>query len=512
MKIFSTTQSRQADSFTIEHEKVSSETLIKNAGEACFQWFLKNICRTNGTEDIKLLFLCGVGNNGADGLAMALRSFDIVLDVMVVVVNHSDQHSPEFDKLKFQFPEGSRLIEIISFDQIAPEIFKFAEGAYIIDTLLGSGLNRPVNGVIGDCINFSNSQPNAVISLDIPSGMYGDKLNEINDIVVKAEHTLSFQFPKLAFLFPENFANVGDFEILDIGLSDEYTKMTSCKNHFIVKSEIKELLQTRNKNAHKGNFGHALIVAGSKGKIGAAVLSTQACMRTGAGLVTVHTPACGYEIIQISVPEAMVHADSEADFITDSIKTETFNAIGVGPGIRMEKQTQNILKLLIQNSNRPMVFDADAINILAENKTWLSFLPTNSILTPHIKEFERLVGKATNTQDRLKQQVDFATKYNVIVVLKGAYSSVATPQGELFFNSTGNPGMATGGSGDVLTGIITSLLAQGYSAFHASIIGVFLHGTAGDCASNQQMEETMIASDIIENISQAYSAIRSISI
>jgi len=505
LQLFSSVQVRKADAYTIQNEPVSSIDLMERAAAACVEWM--NHYQDLSTKNI--MIFCGPGNNGGDGLAIARMLHTQNIPVIACIPHESAKFSEDFSVNLERAKKCG--VEIRKNDKYSPEWL--SGNTIIVDALFGSGLSKPLEGIYNELVKLINQSKCITIAIDIPSGLYADRSADPNrDAIVKSDYTLSFQFPKLAFLFPENFANVGDFEILDIGLSNEYTRMTSCKNHFVVKSEIKELLQTRNKNAHKGNFGHALIVAGSKGKIGAAVLSTQACMRTGAGLVTVHTPACGYEIIQISVPEAMVHADSEADFITDSIKTETYNAIGVGPGIGMEKQTQNILKLFIQNSNSPMVFDADAINILAENKTWLSFLPTNSILTPHIKEFERLVGKATNTQDRLKQQVDFAIKYNVIVVLKGAYSSVATPQGELFFNSTGNPGMATGGSGDVLTGIITSLLAQGYSAFHASIIGVFLHGTAGDCASNQQTEETMIASDIIENISQAYSTIRAISI
>ena len=509
MKIFSVEQIREADKFTIEHEPISSIDLMERAAWAISNWI------RNGNSISNVVIFCGVGKNGGDGLAVAreLKSFGHL--VKVVIVSHSVSRSNDFiinyNLLKTEKEIETKEIEINeikSIDEIPSLVFEMRGAPIIIDALFGTGINKPIEGLFADIINFINKQNSKIISIDVPSGLYCDKSNGVDDVIVKANHTLTFQFPKLSFMFPENAEYVGEFSILDIGLSKEYISQTSTLNYFITKEIVKTFLKTRNRNAHKGNFGHALIVAGSKGKMGAAVLCAKACLYSGAGLVSAHVPASGNDIIQTSIAEVMADVDSESDFITDNIDLEKYNAVAIGPGIGLDKQTQNVLKLLIQNSSVPVVFDADAINILSENKTWLSFIPANSILTPHMKEFERLVGKVSNTEARLKQQIEFSIKYNVFVVLKGAHTSISTPNGEIYFNSTGNPGMATAGSGDVLTGIITSLLAQHYSPTQACILGVYMHGLSGDFAANKKTEETMIASDIIEHLSDAYKFIR----
>ncbi len=499
MKIFSVNQIREADKFTIEKDKISSVDLMEQAAEACYGWINE---KYNFNKN--LVVFCGIGNNGGDGLAIAQIAQREGYEVKVIVVNYSDKWSEDFKTNYKNLKSKMDVREIKSVDEIGAVNFNNDKEIVIIDAILGSGINRPVEGLIADCIKFINQQPLEVISIDIPSGLYCDKSNALNDGIIKADYTLSLQFPKLSFMFPENSNYVGEFTIRDIGISEEYILSNQTNYYFTTKEDVRVFLKKRNTNAHKGNFGHALIVAGSKGRMGAAVLTSKACMHSGAGLLTAHVPACGYQIIQIAIPEAMAEVDSEMDFITANIRIEKYNTIGVGPGIGIEKQTQNVVKLLIQNSSVPLVFDADAINILSENKTWLSFIPANSIFTPHIKEFERLVGKVSNTEERLKQQIEFSVKHNAFVVLKGSHTSISTPVGEIYFNSTGNPGMATGGSGDVLTGIITSLLAQEYSPKEACLLGVYLHGLAGDFAALNKTQETMIASDIINHLSDAF--------
>lgn len=284
----------------------------------------------------------------------------------------------------------------------------------------------------------------------------------------------------------------------------DFIKTLPGSNHLITKQDVVKLLKPRNIFSHKGDYGHALLITGSYGKMGAAVLSSEACLRSGAGLLTVHIPKCGYEILQSSVPEAMVKTDSENNFISGIIYPESYDSVGIGPGIGTEKETQSALKLLIQNSSKPIVFDADALNILSENKTWLSFIPKNSVLTPHNKEFERLFGNFADDKERIQLQRDSSVKHGVYIVLKGANTSISSPAGNVYFNTTGNPGMATAGSGDVLTGIITSLLAQGYNSNDACILGVYLHGLAGDFAAARQGEEAMLAGDIIKDLGTAF--------
>ncbi len=502
MKIFDCNQIKELDKFTIEHEPIASIDLVERATSACVHWLIEKY-----SLDTKFKIICGLGNNGADGLAIARLLSKKKYSVEVFVIRYSEHESENF-KINFKRIDPKK-ISIHTIFSFSPNTsLPFGEGwggAIIIDAILGSGLNKPINGLISDVITFINkSNPSSVISIDVPSGLYCDLLNETNNLIVKAKHTLTFQFPKLSFMFPESNKYIGEFSVLDIGLHPAFIGHTSTKNYFITKNDVLAFFKTRNKIAHKGNFGHALIVAGSYGKIGAAVLASKACIRAGAGLLTTHVPKCGYEILQTSFPEAMVDADSESNFCTDNIHLEKYNAIGVGPGLGLEKQTQNVVKLIIQNATVPIVFDADAINIISENKTWLAFIPANTIFTPHPKEFERLIGKSENSFERLKLQREFSSKYSVYIVLKGAHTSVSCPNGEIYFNSTGNPGMATAGSGDVLTGIITALLTQGYSSQQACVLGVYLHGLAGDFAALHKSEEGMIASDIIEYLSEAF--------
>ncbi len=508
MKIIDVSQIRELDKFTIEHEPISSINLMERAALSCVNWVLQKY-----DERTHLTIICGQGNNGGDGLAIARLLVEKKYSVQVLIIHHSEIFSADFtvnyERLKLISKPNLSVQEIKSIEQLVDNL-NIHQPNVLIDALIGAGLNKPINGIIKDVIHFINRNHFPVISIDIPTGLYTDTLNNINDSIVKASFTLSFQFPKLSFMFPENAGYIGEFSVLDIGLNNDYINYLPTKNFFITKNDIHTFFKTRNKVAHKGNFGHALIVAGSFGKIGAAVLSAKACMHSGVGLLSVHIPKCGYEILQTTLPEAMVDADSENNFISDNFRLEKYNAIGIGPGIGIEKQTQNALKLLIQNTTVPVVFDADALNIIAENKTWLAFLPANSIFTPHPKEFERLAGKSEKSVERLKILREFSFKNKVYVVLKGAHTSIACPNGDMYFNSTGNPGMATGGSGDVLTGIITALLAQGYSSEEACILGVYLHGLAGDFAAQHKSEESMIASDIIEGLSAGFNYLRTI--
>ena len=281
------------------------------------------------------------------------------------------------------------------------------------------------------------------------------------------------------------------------------------KIHFfsVEKTDITPLVPVRNPFAHKGNFGHALLIAGSRGKTGAAVLAAKACLRSGAGLLTVHIPACGEIILQTTIPEAMIEIDESHDFITGLNITSKYNAIGIGPGIGCNEKTAAVLHRLFDDANQPMVLDADAINLIAQDKQLQQKLPENSILTPHAGEFDRLAGNSENACERLQKACQWAVEHKSYIVLKGANTAICTPNKECYFNPTGNPGMATAGSGDVLTGIILGLLAQSYSPLNAALVGTFLHGLAGDLAANLKSQESLIASDIIENLGAGFKKI-----
>lgn len=504
MKILQSQQIREADKYTIEHEPITSLDLMERAASS-----IADIITERYNTDTVFKIVCGLGNNGGDGLALARLLYNrFFTNVEVYIVRYSDTASEDFktnlpyintDKIRVQ--EISRT-EDLNYLRVRAEDRN--KKVIYIDAILGTGLNRPLEGLIAETVNCMNQQPTTIISIDVPTGLYCDELNSLEDIIIKADHTFTFQFPKLSFMFPETAECVGEFSVLDVGIHPQYMEEVKTKNYFITKSDVLCFLKKRNKASHKGHFGHALIVAGSYGKTGAAVLSAKGCLKAGVGLLSVHIPECGYNILQTTVPEAMVETDSEAKFISDNIILEKYHAVGIGPGMGTEPQTQNVVKLIIQNARQPLVFDADAINCIAENKTWLSFVPPNSIFTPHPREFERLTEKSDSSVQRLQLLRNFPIRYGVYVVLKGAHTAISTPDGSIHFNSTGNPGMATAGSGDVLTGIITSLLAQGYSSFEACTLGVYLHGLAGDFAAHEKSEESMVASDIAEHLANAF--------
>ncbi len=492
MQILSAQQIKELDDFTCANEPITSINLMERAAEA--------LCEEIGVREgyLNLTIICGKGNNGGDGLALARLISKNGIPVHVIVIDYTTNSSPNFlINLKRLPKKNIAFLETT----VSPAI---PADNIIIDALLGTGLSRPLSGVLADVVQQINSLPNRVISIDIPTGLFCEDNSGNNPKhVVQAEQTLTFHCPKLSFFFAENAAFVGHFDVLNIGLLEQKSGVVSA-NKWVKEKDVKALLRPRHPFSHKGTFGHGLLLAGRYGSMGAAVLSAKACMRSGVGLVTVHVPTLGVTILQTAIPEAMCSVDTGDTTIESLPKLDHFSAIGMGPGIGKEKDTANALKRLLQDCNVPLVLDADALNILSENKTWLSFLPANTVLTPHSKEFDRLAGPSESGYDRWKKQHEFAMRYNCVVVLKGAYTSVCNPAGQTFFNSTGNAGMATAGSGDALTGLIVGLLAQGYSPTEAAIVGVYLHGLAGDIAAKEQGQEAMIASDIIKAFGSAF--------
>ena len=466
MKILNIEKIREADRFTIENEPISSEGLMERAAGQVFEWLMHHI---NKEHTIKIF--CGNGNNGGDGLVVARRLAEV--GVPCNAYKLSNFHSSE------EFP-------------------KIDANDVIVDALFGSGLNRPVEGLAAELIQYLNRRPAIRIAIDIASGLFADVPSPAAAIF-KPDYTLTFQQPKLAFLMPENDPYVGQLEILDIQLHPQFLLEVETNNLLVDKELIKPIIHHRTKYSHKGTYGHALLVAGSEGKTGAAILGAKSCLRTGVGLLSVKLPQSAWTPLQSALPEAMIQIDDKLD---------AFSAIGVGPGLGKDDEAQRFVRHLIQDAQVPMVMDADALNILAENPTWLSFLPPKTILTPHPKEFERLFGKTSNSFERLELLREMAVKHNIIIVLKGANTATAMPNGAVFFNSTGNPGMATAGSGDVLTGMILSLLAQRYTPEEAAVLGVYLHGLAGDIAASDIGQEALIASDITDYIGKAFSSSR----
>lgn len=498
MKIFSSSQIKSIDSFTIENEPVVSSDLMERAAHKLLEWIMSRFQRP-----AHFLIFTGPGNNGGDGLALARLLKENRYDVEIHNIKFSDKVSEDW---KVNFSRIEKYDDIPFSDIRQAQGFPIiCAGDIIIDAIFGSGLTRPVEGLAGEIIRKINSTTNIVISVDIPSGLFAeDNTANVTENIVRADHTLSFQFPKLSFLFAENYCYTGEWHLLPIGLHPAGIRDTATPYYYMEKKEVSPLIRKRTKFDHKGNFGHALLFAGSKGKMGAAVLAAKAALRTGAGLITCHIPRDGRNVIHASVSEAMVSSDENSDIIGSLPDLSPYNSIGIGPGIGTAVETGHILKKILSGFQYPVVIDADAINILGKNKDYLDAIPAGSILTPHPKEFERIAGVTANSYDRLLSQISFSEKYNCIIVLKGAHTAVSFPGGKVYFNSTGNPGMATAGSGDVLTGVVLSLLAQGYSPKHAAIIAVFIHGLAGDIAAEKYGYASLVASDIIENISNAF--------
>lgn len=492
MQILSSEQIRQWDLYTIKNEPVSSINLMERAAAGCFDWLKENRYLNNS-----FVIFCGKGNNGGDGLALARMLYAQHSIVSVYVLETGQQGTPDYETNLERLKGAGIEIIIIEKEERFPSV---PLNTIIIEALFGTGLSRPLEDIPAKLIKHINLLANKVIAIDMPGGLFADKRSGSNAII-KATYTLSFQCYKLALLIPENEKYFGRVHILNIGLLPDYLNSTETIYEYIEESNITTIYKPRKAFSHKGSFGHALLIAGSYGKMGAAVLSAQACLRTGSGLLTCAVPGCGYTIMQISVPEAMVITDeNEQNISSVAADLLRYDAIGIGPGLGTAKETQEAFRQIIVRNDKPVVIDADGLNILSLNAEMLSEIPHSSILTPHPKEFDRLFGDCAGDFERLQLAINKAVEWKLIIVLKGHHTAITMPSGKCYFNSTGNPGMATGGSGDVLTGILTSLLAQGYAAEHAAILGVYLHGLAGDFAALHKSEEALIASDITAHL------------
>ena len=495
MKILPVEKIREADAFTIENEPIDSVDLMERAASKVYEWFMKR-CKT---KEVSVKIFCGIGNNGGDGLALARMLYFSGIIPQVFIDRYSDKMSRDCE---INFTRLKEETEVPMYDIFSEDDFpQIYDNDIIIDAIFGSGLNRPIEGFTAELIKYINKSNAIKIAIDIPSGLLAvSSQRSVAHSILKADYTMSFQFPKLAFMFPEYDAFVGKWEVLDIKLHKDFIDNVETLNFYTTEDVVKPIIRKRTKFSHKGTYGHALLVAGSSGKTGAALLAAEACMRTGVGLLTAHLPKDALLPMQVYLPEAMTSIDKSDTHCTEINDILPYTAIGVGPGIGKNEETVTLLKKIIQEATQPLVLDADALNIIADNPTWLSFLPDNTILTPHPKEFDRMFGMTNNSYERLELQRKMSVVHNIIIVQKGAHTAITFPNGTCFFNSTGNPGMATAGSGDVLTGMILSLLAQRYTPQEAALLGVYLHGKAGDVAAEKLGMESMIARDIIGNL------------
>jgi NAD(P)H-hydrate epimerase len=497
MKLFALEQLRQWDRTTIDRHYENSAALMEVAAKACADALLDK------APAPLYIFFCGTGNNGGDGLVMARTLLEQEHVVVVYVVGDSSDGSPDFRENLQLCIDGDVPLNFIAGDEFE---LSLPAGAVIVDALFGSGLNRPIKSYTAAVITAINEADCMVVAVDIPSGLQADLMEPQHGAIVKANLTLCIETPKRSMLFAENFPYVGSLYLVPIGLDGAYQRETHCNWHYYDEMNAMSDLRVRSKFDHKGDFGHLGIVAGSKGMMGAAVLCNYAALRAGVGKVTAQVPICGLSIMQTSVPEAMAIQDASEDHFSAIQLPDTCNAFCIGPGLGRAKATTAALNEWMKNMAVPCILDADALNFLAADES--ASLPKNALLTPHVGEFDRLFGNHATSFDRLRTLMAKAKELSAVIVLKGAHSITATPSGEVFFNSTGNAGMATAGSGDVLSGMIGALLAQGYEPSVAARLGVFLHGLAGDVACEARGSEAMIARDIIEFIGDAFQQIQ----
>lgn len=498
MNIYRTDQIRQLDAQTVEFEHITSIQLMNRAARALFHRIVQVLKPTD-----KLLVMAGPGNNGGDALALSRYLLEAGYSVRTVLCQPDPKVSRDTleQLIDLQQTDGA---DIFTLDN--PIMLEDLNGKYdiLIDGLFGTGLNRPMVGYFSKIVHWINKQPIFKIAIDLPSGLQGeDNRSTLAPNVVHADLTLGLQFPRLAFLLSENEGLVGKWELVDIGIKQEVIQKMNTTFQYTTLEDIKPVLKIRSLHAHKGTFGKALLVAGSPEMTGAAILSLRGALRSGAGLVYLRIPAKAIPVIQSAVPEALIQSsENPVGDLTG------FAAIAIGPGIGLHPAQMTYLKTILGLKPEALVLDADALNLIAAHRELMELLPKNAILTPHPKEFDRLTGSPSdNGFDRLEKAIVFAKEKQVHIVLKGAHTACITPEGICSFNSTGNPGMATGGSGDVLTGIIVSLLAQGYEPSDACKLGVYLHGLSGDIALQAQSFESLVAGDLADNLGMAFKRI-----
>jgi NAD(P)H-hydrate epimerase len=499
-KIFETSQIKSIDRYTIENEPIESVDLAERAARV----FVNEFCRHFTSHQNRIYVFAGQGNNGADALAVSRMLTKRDYSVYTYLINPSGTLAPNCEENKRRIKEidDKRFTEVIK--EFAPPVLTGQD--IVIDGLFGSGLNRPLEGGFAKIVEYINASPATVISIDIPSGLFGEDNRDNNpQHIIQADLTFTFEFPKLSFLFPENAAYVGEWKVLPIGLHPDALKLTKSNYGLITDEDIPSFIRPRHRFTHKGDYGHALLIAGGKGKMGAAALAASGCLRSGAGLLTAHIPGRGENIMQISVPEAMVSLDANSDYISELPDISKYGAIGFGPGTGINNTTADVFESLLQTAgNKPLVIDADGLNIIAQKTELLKLLPEGSIITPHSGEFDRIAGLNENEYERVQKAREIANEQKICVVLKGTHTAVCIPSGKVFFNTTGNSGMATAGSGDVLTGILLGLLAQGYGFEAAAVIGVYIHGLAGDLAARALSQESMLAGDIVKMLGKAF--------
>ena len=496
MKIFSAAQLYKAEHITTEKQDISAIDLMERAAGQIYQWFHE---RLQGAQ-IPIHIFCGIGNNGGDGLALARMLVNSGYNVHVYVANFTDKRSKcfliNYDRYKSITKKWPVLMRSSDdFPTINPDDI-------IVDCLFGIGLNRAPEGWVKELIQYINQQKVYKLSVDIPSGLSANSAIYDPEAIVMSDHVLTFQAPKLAFFLPQSAPYIRFWQALEIGFDPMFIQSEPPLAQLIAKPQAQQFYKQREKFSHKGNYGHCLLVGGSQGKMGAMVLSTRAALKAGSGLATAFIPSHGNSILQTAVPEAMTVLNDEENLTKFELDFEP-TGMAVGMGMGTTTVSQNLLETILKKATSALLLDADAINSIATNKKLQKLLPENTVLTPHEGELKRLVGAWKDDFEKIAKAQAFSKKHKVIILIKGA-NSITVSGDQLYINTTGNPGMATAGSGDVLSGMIAGLMAQGYDPLLATVFGVYLHGSAGNIATGALGFDALTASDINNHIGPAY--------
>lgn len=504
MKIFTSAQIHELDNYTIEHEPIKSIDLMERAAKTLTEAIVER-----WAVSVPIVVFAGPGNNGGDALAVARMLTERGYQVKTFLFNISGRLSADCAENKRRLSEVKKAKNLFTEVTLEFDPPQLERGMLVVDGLFGSGLNKPLSGGFASLVKYINASHAEVVSIDMPSGlMTEDNTYNVRTNIVRADLTLTLGQKKLAMLFAENQQYIGELRVLDIRLSREGIKKIDSQYTMFEEDDVRQLLLPRAPFAHKGTMGNALVIAGSYGMAGAAILATEACLRSGVGKVTCHSPRKNVTIMQTAVPEAVLQIDREETTFSEAVDTEDFQAVGIGPGLGQTEQTAVAIISQIRRTQCPLVCDADAINVLSTHRAWMQQLPKDIIMTPHPKEFDRLEGHSADSFERLSKARDLAQRLQAYVILKGHRSALCCPDGHIVFNNTGNAGMATGGSGDVLTGILTGLLARGYNRYEACVVGMYLHGLAGDIAARELGEESLIARDLIRYLPKAFLRLR----
>ncbi len=508
MLLANSAQMRAIDQKAIEEIGMPGIVLMENAGKVVFDEVMKMKDRFD-----RVIILCGPGNNGGDGFVIARHLHNVKVPVRVFIIGKSSHiEGDALSNLNILKKLSIQIDEIFDGGGFVKLEKSIRQGALIVDAILGTGITKQVHGIFSEVIDLVNEMADYILSVDIPSGIDADS-GKILGTAINANKTVSLVIPKIGnIMYPASDYN-GELIVKGIGVPDLAIENTKIQTHIITNEEIERLIPHRKRNTNKGDYGKGNIIAGSTGLTGAAILACRAALKSGMGLLKLYIPESLNVIITTAVPETVTVPLVEVrkgviginNFNKVIDESNRSDVLAIGPGCGVNAEVGELLKRIIFEVNKPLVIDADGLNALAKNVHWLESKKQDIIITPHPGEMSRLSGKSIEEINEFPIQtaLEFSRNYGVITVLKGTRTVIATPTGEVFININGNPGMATAGSGDVLTGVITSFIAQGFKPLDAAIFGVYIHGMAGDIMAESRGEHGLLAGDIVEGITRA---------